>query len=350
MIFRRDAAQALADTLAGMGNPHTLVVADTLTATLCVPALGLDAPVIAIERGDANKTPAALLQVWNALSASQATRQSVIVNVGGGVVTDLGGMAAATFKRGLRFINIPTTLLAAVDAAVGGKTGINLGGLKNEVGVFAPASEVIVSDRWLSTLDYSEIASGYAEMLKHAALDSAGQWHTLLSRAPALVGLADIEASLAVKERIVAADPCECGLRKALNLGHTAGHAFETLSHIKGSTLPHGYAVAYGMVTAFVLSHMLKGLPSAHIDALARYVRRHFTATSLGLPPGPMPQVDCADYPRLLELMRHDKKNRRAGEICFTLLAGIGEPQVDCPVAEADITAALDITRDLLGG
>lgn len=296
---------------------------------------------IVIPAGDEHKTLDSLAQVWHALSDDGATRQSVLVNVGGGMVCDLGGFAAATFKRGIRFINIPTTLLSAVDAAVGGKTGINFDGLKNEVGAFAEANEVIISTCFLDTLPRQELRSGYAEMVKHAMLSGSLAFADVLSHEPTadepdrLLQL--LEASVAVKQRIVAQDPTEQGMRRALNLGHTVGHALESLTLQQGRTVPHGYAVAWGLVTEAVLSHMLLQFPSSDLHRLAIFVREHYGT----------PGITCDDYPTLLELMRHDKKSRH-GEINCTLLRHIGDPVLDNAIVPDDMTTALDITRDYL--
>ena len=235
---------------------------------------------IVIPAGDINKNLDSAQTVWNALQKGGATRKSLLVNIGGGVVTDLGGFAAATFKRGIRFINIPTTLLSAVDAAVGGKTGVNFNGLKNEIGVFKEAETVIISTVFFSTLPERELKSGYAEMLKHGLLDGEAVYNKLLDydfdnvAGNALLRL--VEESVNVKRRIVEQDPFEQGLRRALNLGHTAGHAFESLALKRNSPVPHGYAVAWGMVVEAVLSHTEKGFPSAELYRLADYVCRHY--------------------------------------------------------------------------
>ena len=224
-------------------------------------------------------------------------------------MTDLGGFAAATFKRGIRFINIPTTLLSAVDAAVGGKTGVNFNGLKNEIGVFKEAETVIISTVFFSTLPERELKSGYAEMLKHGLLDGEAVYNKLLDydfdnvAGNGLLRL--VEESVNVKRRIVEQDPFEQGLRRALNLGHTAGHAFESLALKRNSPVPHGYAVAWGMVVEAVLSHTEKGFPSAELYRLADYVCRHYGAF----------HITCDDYPELIEFMRHDKKRARRTQL-----------------------------------
>jgi 3-dehydroquinate synthase len=271
-----------------------------------------------------------------------ATRKSLVVNLGGGVVTDLGGFAAATYKRGIPFVNCPTTLLSAVDAAVGGKTGINFNGLKNEIGCFAEATDVIITTRFFTTLPAVELKSGFAEMLKHSMLSSHDDFETLLDFDLAHVDydrlLQLLKTSVLVKERIVREDPHEQGLRRALNLGHTVGHALESMALHKGKPVPHGYAVAWGLVAEAVLSHMTMHFPSTDLHRLAHYVKAHYGAF----------YITCDDYDTLLELMHHDKKSQN-GEINCSLLATCGNVKVNNTIDDADMKAALDIYRDLMG-
>lgn len=325
------------------------VIADGNTARVAVPRIVAsvpalaDARVITIAAGDEHKTVDALATVWSALSDGGATRRSVAVNVGGGMVTDLGGFAASTFKRGIPFVNVPTTLLGAVDAAVGGKTGVNLGNLKNEVGVFNEARSVVISPVWFDTLPAAELLSGYGEILKHGLLTGRAEFERLLSVDPAEADaptmLAMLRDSVEVKRAVVAADPTEQGVRRHLNLGHTAGHALETLAMEKGLPVPHGFAVAWGLLTAMVLSHNLLGMSSRLISLYAPYLRRNYGA----------PAITCDDYPRLIALMGHDKKNEVAGRISFTLLRDAGQASAGHVADAGDIKTALDITRDLLG-
>lgn len=348
IIFTNDVVPAL-DFMIGETDPAGIwIIADSNTADMVVPYLREISPALAgasliiLEQGDDHKTLEALAGVWESLSAEGATRRSLIINVGGGMVTDLGGFAAATFKRGVRFFNVPTTLLGAVDAAVGGKTGINFMGLKNEIGSFREADAVIVSTRFLPTLPDKEILSGYAEMLKHGIIADAGVYRRLLdfdisSTDPeALLPL--LEESVEIKRTIVSQDPHEHGMRRALNFGHTAGHAVESLAIARQSPVPHGYAVAWGMVVETVLSHLILGFPSEHLHMLAGYVLRHYGT----------PAISCNDYPELIRLMGHDKKNPLPGHINFTLLSDIAEVRTDCIVSDDDIRASLDIFRDLL--
>ena len=173
LIFTNHVSEAIDRTVSRLGNQPAFVITDTNTASLALPLIAgrckalATAKTFSLPAGDANKGLDSLSGIWRWLSASGATRSSIVINLGGGMITDIGGFAAATFKRGLRFINVPTTLLGAVDAAVGGKTGINFSGLKNEVGAFAPADAVIISTMFFSSLPPTEVKSGYAEMIKH---------------------------------------------------------------------------------------------------------------------------------------------------------------------------------------
>ncbi len=349
LLFTNHVAQAV-DEIAGRMKPASVfVLVDVNTKSFVLPRMMeesktiADAKIITIRAGEAYKTLPTLSAVWKELGDAGANRQSLLINLGGGIVTDTGGFAAATFKRGIPFLNIPTTLLAAVDASVGAKTGINFNELKNEVGVFADAELVIVSTTFFRTLNSQELLNGYAEMLKHALLTSPEMTDRLLAydvttyEPEPLLRL--IEESVDVKIKYVESDPADRGARHALNFGHTFAHAFEELAMWRKSPLSHGYAVAQGMVAALVLSHMQLGFPSDTLHKIAAYVRDNYGAF----------EFTCDDYERLLGYMERDKKNTTQGEINFTLLRAPGNPEVNLPVAAPNITAALDIHRDLLG-
>lgn len=339
ITYTNQVGAALDRVLASTCCSRLFVLTDENTHHLVLPHINnkalQQATEIIILAGDEHKTLDTLAQVWHALSDDSATRQSLLVNVGGGMVCDLGGFAAATFKRGIHFINIPTTLLSAVDAAVGGKTGINFDGLKNEVGAFAQADEVIISTCFFKSLPPKELRSGYAEVIKHAMLDGHETFSQIMEQAPQQLTLQQLETSVQVKQRIVAQDPHEQGLRRTLNLGHTIGHALESWALAKKKPVPHGYVVAWGLVAEAVLSHLLLKFPSDDLHRLGTYVREHYGT----------PGITCDDYPNLLDLMRHDKKSRQ-GEINCTLLRQVGAPVIDNPITDDDMRTALDILRD----
>lgn len=338
------------DEITGRLAPNNVfVIVDTNTASYVLPRLQAEsrtiaaAHVIKTKEGDGNKTVESLTEIWKDLNSKGATRTSLVINLGGGVITDMGGFAAATFKRGISFINIPTTLLANVDAAIGGKTGVNFNGYKNEIGVFCNADAVIISTTFFNTLPKPELYSGYAELIKHAMISSKENYDKAL-RYDITAYMPDsllelLKQSVAVKAEIVEKDPTESGIRKALNFGHTAGHAFEELAMQRQSPIPHGYAVAWGMVVAAILSHTQCGFPAEEVHRLASYVKQIYGVFG----------ITCKDYEMLLELMSHDKKNKSQDRINFTLLTDIGQIEINREVETSEIKAALDIFCDEMG-
>ena len=372
IIISNDIEHDLATAIAESEHDRVFVLTDDTTHECCLPKVTAllaqyDAVPITIAHGDQHKTLVALGDVWTALQQGGATRHSLLINLGGGMITDLGGFAAATFKRGINFINIPTTLLAMVDAAVGGKTGINFGGLKNEVGAFADARFVIINTCFLDTLDAENLCSGYAEMLKHALISDERMWAEHVNFDLSQPDLAELQRmvaeSIAVKERIVAEDPHEHGIRKALNFGHTIGHALEefalqqatpsggavvstaptnqTTGNTVVSTAPknrpllHGYAVAFGLIGELYMSARKAGFPTERLHQTARFIRENYAQT----------EFTCNDYPTLLNLMRHDKKNT-SGVINFTLLHNIGDIRINQTATDEEIREALDFIRE----
>lgn len=346
VIISTSLEQHLSDAINDVSPDRLFVLCDETTAELCWPKVKsfgclASAKLITIKAGDTNKSLEAISHVWEELQNGGGTRHSMMINLGGGMVTDLGGFAASTFKRGIHFVNIPTTLLSLVDASVGGKTGINFGGLKNEIGVFNTSDVVILDTQFLDTLSSEEIRSGYAEMLKHGLInpDTKEMWAELLNydiMNPDLKELQRMVAeSVAIKEHVVEIDPLEHGLRKALNLGHTAGHAFESYAMRKGTPIPHGYAVAYGIVCELYLSYVKVGFPQDVMRQTIKYINEYY---------GKM-NITCDDYKALFELMTHDKKNT-AGIINFTLLSGIGGIEINQTATEEEIFEALDFYRE----
>lgn len=334
----------LVNAISECEHDRIFVLTDETTQQLCWPkiknfkALKNSTPII-IKATDTHKNLDTLSQVWQALSNGGATRHSLMINLGGGMVTDLGGFAASTFKRGIDFINIPTTLLAMVDASVGGKTGINFGGLKNEIGVFSDSRVVIINTQFLDTLDHDNICSGYAEMLKHGLISDERTWAELVTfdlDNPDLNQLQRMVAeSIKVKERIVEADPHEHGIRKALNLGHTMGHAFESFAMRRGTPILHGYAVAYGLISELYMSARKTAFPTDRMHQTVRFIRENYGTLN----------ITCDDYPTLIELMHHDKKNT-SGIINFTLLGNVGDIRINQTANEEEIKEALDFFRE----
>ncbi len=344
VIISNDLEKELAAAINDCSHDRIFLLSDETTHELCVPlvrdyACVKGATEIVIPAGDTNKGMASVTHVWEELQRGGASRHSLLINVGGGMVTDLGGFAASCFKRGINFINIPTTLLAMVDASVGGKTGVNFGSLKNEIGVFNDSKYVILSTLFLRTLDDMNIRSGYAEMLKHGLISSDAMLSELLNFSldnPDLDTLSRMLAdSVAVKERIVEEDPHEHGIRKALNVGHTAGHAFESWAMRHERPVLHGYAVAFGMIAELYLSATKMGFPTDRMRQTVSFIRENY---------GTLP-VTCNDYDELLELMTHDKKNT-AGVINFTLLDSVGGIKINQTADSTEIKEALDFFRE----
>lgn len=292
------------------------------------------AELIEIESGEENKTIEICLQVWSTLSEYGADRKSLFINLGGGVIGDMGGFIASTFKRGIDFINIPTTLLAQVDASVGGKVGVDLNHLKNEIGVFNNPAAVFVNSDFLNTLDKRQVLSGFAEIIKHALIADAEYWKKVneadLNDPASLSKL--IETSIRIKNEIVLKDPKEENIRKVLNFGHTIGHAIETFSleHDKQNPLLHGEAIAAGMICEAYLSHKICKLAKEELKQISRFILSNYKNV----------RIDKMDEGELLEIMKHDKKNKK-GEINFSLLSKIG-------ICEIDKTAGADLIVEAL--
>ena len=343
VIISRHLKTELAEAITECEHDRIFVLVDETTNKLCWALVKdylclKDAQTIVIGATDRRKNLDTLVHVWESLQQGKATRHSLLINLGGGMVTDLGGFAASTYKRGINFINIPTTLLAMVDASVGGKTGINFGGLKNEIGVFNDAEFVLLDTNWLRTLDEENIRSGYAEMLKHGLIADETMWAELINfnlAQPNLRQLASmLNKSVRIKERIVTEDPHEKGIRKALNLGHTFGHAFESWA-MKRQPVLHGYAVAFGLIAELYLATTRTDFPTERMRQTVNFIRAYY---------GSLP-ITCNDYPELIELMHHDKKNH-GNEINVTLLGGIGDIRIDQTITEEDIKEALDFFRE----
>ncbi len=306
------------------------ILVDNNTDKHCLPLLLKNcktlkkASVVSVKSGEENKTIQVCTEIWRGLIAAGAKRSDLLINLGGGVITDIGGFAASVFKRGIEFINIPTTLLSQVDASFGGKTGIDLDSLKNEIGLFNnPALTVIYPD-FLRTLPDREFSSGYAEIIKHALIADSRYWKQILKTGPKAelknnLLLADIVRSVQLKTKIVNKDPREKGYRKILNFGHSVGHALESYFLNKGAKkVLHGEAVAAGMICESWLSHKRAGLSLASLSEINRFIRLHY----------PELKFSKKEYGQLIGLMQHDKKNK-GKELNFTLLSKIGGARFD---------------------
>ncbi len=303
------------------------VLVDDHTAKWCLPAFLQrfpDFPFIPIEipAGEAGKNVHTLTRVWQHLIDEGGDRSSLLINLGGGVVTDLGGFAASTFKRGIDFVHVPTSLLAMVDAAIGGKNGVDLGNLKNQVGVIRPPLAICIFPEFLSTLPEREIISGKAEMYKHGLIASREHWNSVKN----LQGTPEtrlIKSSAQIKSEVVASDPDERGWRKILNFGHTLGHAIESyfLSQNPDDPFLHGEAIACGMILEAYLSHKVLGLAQTELEEISQTLTLEY----------PKIPIKKTDYQHIESFMFHDKKNVN-GEIRFVLLRSIEQPVPDIAV------------------
>ena len=307
------------------------LLTDQTAAGFCLPIVQtvldeFNIKQIAIPSGEENKTIQSVELVWNFLSNNGADRKSLLINLGGGMLTDLGGFAASTFKRGLDFVNIPTTLLSQVDASLGGKTGFNFNGLKNEIGVFMEPNSVLINVNFLKTIDHENFLSGYAEMLKHGLIKSREHWQELLDYDLETIvyeKLQEIIAhSVAIKEWHVLNDLTEQNIRKALNFGHTIGHAFESYAMKTGHPILHGHAVVYGMIAELYLSVKQCGLEISELNSISAWLIAKYGKF----------EIQESDFEALYQLMTHDKKNE-GKRINFTLIPEIGkvEINIDCP-------------------
>lgn len=347
VIKSTDLNKDLSDILSRLSFDKLFLLTDENTERLCYPMVKDNAQIakagkIIIKAGDDNKNIETLSSIWKYLSENGATRHSLLINLGGGMLTDIGGFAAASFKRGIKCINIPTTLLGAVDAAVGGKTGINFNGLKNEIGAFAPAETVLIDSAFFKSLDYQNFLSGYAEMIKHGLINSDKEWLATMSFDTEEIDYETLKQlvvdSVGVKERIVEIDPFEKGIRKALNLGHTIGHAFESMSYELNKPVQHGYAVAWGIICELYLSHRFCGFPKEKMYKTIYFIKDNYHGF----------YFDCDHYERLYEYMKHDKKNE-SDTVNFTFLSDVGKIEINQTASKEDIFDAIDFLRESVG-
>lgn len=324
------------------------VVVDENTHKLCYPLVKdiealAQAPVIEIPQGEENKSIETTAKVWKALCNHGADRQSLVINLGGGMLCDLAGFAASTFKRGAKFINIPTTLLAQVDASIGGKLGINFCGLKNEIGLFNTPEFVIIHTSFLKTLDNANFLSGYAEMIKHALIYSASYWKKIKQFDVQKAGIDSqqmknlISKSIFIKNDFVQKDPNEKELRKALNFGHTVGHAIESFLIDEKRPVLHGIAVAYGMLAEAYLSHLKLALDKNDLEEISESIRRKYGTLKL----------EESSFEKLYQLMQHDKKNEQ-DKILFTLISEIGTVSINETCVKEQVFEALSYLKEQL--
>jgi len=345
IIFSQQIETELEKIISTFPAGKVFLLTEETPAKLCVPIIQnlLDRfaiRVITIKGGENHKSISSVEQVWEVLSKFGADRKSLLINIGGGMLTDLGGFAASTFKRGMAFVNVPTTLLAQVDASLGGKTGINFNGLKNEIGVFNEPDAVIINTNFLKTIDAENFLSGYAEMLKHGLIKSPSHWEELMQYDLEEIDyelLQEIIAhSVAVKEWHVVNDLTEKNIRKALKFGHTVGHAFESFALHENRPVLHGHAVVYGMIAELYLSAKKCGFDEQLLDRISTWMLAKYGKF----------EISTNDYEVLYELMTHDKKNEGT-RINFTLISAIGQVEINQDCSKELIFEALDYYRQL---
>jgi len=329
--FNDKGYKALNEHLKTSNYSKIFLLADENTNVDCVPFflanidVDIAYEVFEIESGEDQKNLDICLGLWEALSEYGADRKSLLINIGGGVITDLGGFVASTFKRGISFINVPTSLLAMVDASIGGKNGIDLGHLKNQIGVINTGEMVVIDTEFLSTLAENQMRSGLAEMFKHGLITSENYWNKLKDLSQ--LSLEDLNTiiyeSIIIKKDIVEQDPNEVNQRKTLNFGHTLGHAIESyfLNNADKPEILHGEAVVVGMILASYISTKTTGLSEVSNQDIKSTLLNTFDKVVF----------DISDYAPIIDLLKYDKKNEH-GNINFVLLKSIGECQVNCKV------------------
>lgn len=345
LVFSQDLFQDITLLLQKGAFSSTYILTDRNTFIHCLPLIPQElqdsSTLITVPAGEESKNLQNAEKIWSQLLEKEADRNAVLINLGGGMITDLGGFAASTYKRGISYINIPTTLLAIVDAAIGGKTGISFGEVKNSIGTFAQPHTIIFHTPFLYTLPDRELRSGYAEVIKYALIADVELWQNLqiIFNPEQLILQPEIlQICMKIKQQITVTDPLESNIRKILNFGHTIGHGLESLSmHKDGESLHHGEAVAMGMIVETYLSHIINGLPLTQLHIISDYILKFFK----------LYKISESDYETLFALMRNDKKNSR-GNFRMVLLDKIGKAVFDVPCSENEIRKALDFYRSLL--
>ena len=345
IIVTNELEEELGKILSRYPENKIFLVTEQNCDQFCVPLIsktpGFDHfKKIVIPSGEENKKLSSVEKIWHFLSQNSADRKSLVVNLGGGMLTDLGSFAASTMKRGMDFVNIPTTLLAQVDASVGGKTGFNFNGLKNEIGVINQPNTVLIDTRFLKTIDYQNFISGYAEMIKHGLINSPE--HLEEVRNFDLINIdyellrGIIARSVAIKDSFVFRDPNEHNIRKALNFGHTIGHAFESFALETDHPILHGFAVAYGMIAELYLSCKVCRLPLATLNELSDWLIKIYGKYT----------IEEDHFEAFYQLMTHDKKNEGT-RVNFTLIPSIGEVAINQNCDKKLIFEALNFYKSL---
>lgn len=339
--FNEEAYQKLNSYISDYNPSAIFILVDENTNNYCLPVLlerletEAEIEIIEIEAGEENKNLDTCSGVWHALTELGADRKSLMINLGGGVITDLGGFVASAFKRGIVFVNIPTTLLSMVDASVGGKTGVDLGVLKNQIGLFSDPEMVLIDPNYLETISDRELRSGLAEIIKYGITYDINLWKEINNFKEINISSISklIHRSIEIKNEVVTKDPKEKGLRKILNFGHTLGHAIESyfLEAEDKENLTHGEAIAIGMVMEAFISQKLLNFPSDNVKSIKETILAIYEKVA----------IDVLDYERIIGLLIHDKKNV-GGQVNFVLLTDFEQFKLDCKVEKDLIIEALN--------
>lgn len=328
VFFNENGYHYLSEILLPENYSKIFIIVDENTSSHCLPrflsliATEIEIEIIELEAGEENKNIETCLQVWHSLTELGGDRKSIVLNLGGGVITDLGGFIACTFKRGIDFINIPTTLLSMVDASIGGKNGVDLGNLKNQIGIIREPKAVIIDTQYLETLEGNQMRSGFAEMLKHGLIYDKKYWNKLKDITSLNTNDLDIliHESVEIKNKIVSEDITENGIRKALNFGHTLGHAIESyyLENPEKTSLLHGEAIAIGMILEGYISKEKGFLTNEEYQEIKYVISDIYD----------MVDFDETDIKNCIDLLIYDKKNE-FGTIQFALLGSIGSIKIN---------------------
>lgn len=337
-----DITQSIRNFLDGKKYSKIAVICDENTEAHCLPIVLDTLPehyLLRIDSGEENKHLGTCEQLWMALTEAGFDRKGLIINLGGGVIGDMGGFVASTYKRGMDFLNIPTTLLSQVDASVGGKLGVDFHGFKNHIGLFAEPQNVLIDTCFYATLPERELRSGFAEVIKHGLIYDQSYWEKVKTINLKNANWSElVTRSIEIKKEVVKADPFESGLRKILNFGHTLGHAVESYFLDKGELrLLHGEAIAVGMICEAYLSQKFTGLSSERLDEIVAYLIKVYKPV----------KIDRSLFDEIIGLTLQDKKNE-GGIVQFSLLSEIGESKVNVPIAAPDMLDSLFYFNTLL--
>lgn len=329
-------SEKLTGYLKGKQYSKICVLTDENTEKHCFPLISNAIPkasLIRIESGEENKTLATCEKIWQQMTDLNLDRKALMINLGGGVIGDMGGFCAATYKRGIDFIQIPTTLLSQVDASVGGKLGIDFHGLKNHIGVFKDPQAVFIDTLFLKTLPLAELRSGYAEVIKHCLIADEKKWREVNKKTLDQQNWNDLVVhSIDIKSKVTEEDPFEKGLRKILNFGHTIGHAIEShFLHIQGKRLLHGEAIAIGMVAEAFLAWKKEFINDVELEEIKKYILKIYGRV----------EIFEFDIEKILPLTLQDKKNEKE-TIQASLLEKIGKANFNIPITIKEIREAIN--------